>query len=292
MENRETCSMKLGLFCSTYKSTLSTNRTFRLSSLSKERVLETVRENIDDFKKIIPFGKERDISMFRLGNTIVPFASHNDFNSSWWSEIDEILEEGRGLSDGTRITIHPGQFIQLGSKNSAVIENSLKELQYATKLLDILGDESSVITLHLGGINGNKEATIERVVDTVSKNPWLKKYLALENDEYNYTAKETLGACKEIGIGMIFDSFHHSINPSEVSWEEIKKSWLGKDPKIHISSQGDGKVGQHADFIAKKDIKTLKEFLKDDFEKTDIMIEAKHKEFAIERFKEDLKDLY
>ena len=135
----------------------------------------------------------------------------------------------------------------------------------------------------LGGTNRDKKATMERFCGVFQENQWLEKYLALENDEYNFTALETLEVTKICGIGMIFDIFHHSINPSDVSWDDIKCSWKNKRPKLHISSQGEGKIGHHADFISKVDFATLQDFLGDDFYEVDIMIEAKKKDDAIEK---------
>ncbi len=277
---------RLGLFCSTNDATLSTNRSIKLSSLSKEKALEIATKNIGDFPSIVEFCNKRDIKMFRLGNACIPFASHPSFDKSVWDELTPLFDKVKRstLNHNLRLSIHPGQFIQLGSKNPSVVESSLRELEYCTKLLDSFeAQNDGVITLHVGGINGDKKATMDRFCEVFSKNDWLGKYLALENDEYNFNALETLNVASRCGIGMIFDIFHHSINPSNIKWEDIKKSWKEKRPKVHISSQGDGKTGHHADFITKEDFETLKTFLGEDVFEVDIMIEAKKKEDAIER---------
>ena len=283
--------LRLGLFCSTNDGMLSTNRSIKLSSLSKEKVLDIASKNLSDFPAIVEFCQKRNITMFRLGNSCIPFASHSSFDETIWEDLAPLFEKVKQttLLHNLRLTIHPGQFIQLGSKNPQVVESSLKELEYCTKLLDSFeAGNDGVITLHLGGTNGDKKATMERFCEVFWQNPWLGKYLALENDEYNFTAFETLEVAKKCGIGMIFDIFHHSINPSEISWNDIKKSWKEKRPKVHISSQGDGKTGHHADFISEVDFATLQEFLGEDFFEVDIVIEAKKKEDAIEQ----LQNLY
>lgn len=277
---------RLGLFCSTNDGSLSTNRSIKLSSLSKQKVLDIASKNLLDFPSIVEFCQKRNITMFRLGNSCIPFASHPSFDETIWEKLAPLFAKVKRttLKHNLRLSIHPGQFIQLGSKNPKVVESSLKELEYCTRLLDSFeAGSDGVITLHLGGTNGDKEATMDRFCKVFEENPWLEKYLALENDEYNFTALETLEVAKRCGIGMIFDIFHHSINPSEISWSEIKNSWKQKRPKMHISSQGDGKVGHHADFISKEDFANLKEFLGDDFYEVDIMVEAKKKEDAIEK---------
>lgn len=275
---------KFGLFCSTNDGTLSTNRSIKLASLSKEKVIEVASKNIKDLQDVFIFCQNRGISMFRLGNSIIPFASHNQFDTTIWEELKPLLNEAKKGNEKTkiRLSIHPGQFIQLGSKNPDVVKSSLAELSYCFKILDLLDAKDGVVTLHLGGTNGDKKKTMERFCEVFFENSWLGKYLALENDEYNFNASETLEVANICGIGMIFDIFHHSINPSDVSWDEIKKSWKGKRPKVHISSQGEGKIGHHADFITQEDFSNLKDFLGEDFCEVDIMVEAKKKEDAIE----------
>ena len=277
---------RLGLVCSTNDGLLSTNRTIRLASLDKEKVIEIATKNIKDLPKIIEFCNANNITMFRLGNSMIPFASHQNFDTTIWKDLQPLFEEVKRLSLGhtLRLTIHPGQFIQLGSKNPNVVVSSLRELRYCCELLDALeAGESGVITLHLGGTHGNKHETMDRFCEVFKKNQWLSRYLALENDEYNFTAAETLEVANHCGIGMIFDIFHHSINPSNITWKEIKASWKDKRPKVHISSQGDGQVGKHGDFITLEDFKNLQNFLGDDFFDVDIMVEAKKKEDAIKR---------
>jgi len=279
--------MRLGLFCSTKDNTLSTNRSFKLASLCKERLIETVKQNLEDLGPLLALCQHRGISMFRLGNAIVPFASHKAFDQAWWEELAPFFDTARLTCKdaGVRLSIHPGQFIQLGSPHPLVVEASLRELAYCTRVLDLLGAREGVITLHVGGAHGDKEATMERFYQVCVANPWLGTYLALENDEYNFNAQETLSLARRCGIGMIFDSFHHSIHPSTVTWEAIKESWGAKRPKVHISSQGDGKVGMHAPFITQENLAWLVDFLGDDQHDVDIMVEAKAKEEAVEAIK-------
>lgn len=275
--------MRFGLFCSVLDNTLSTNRSFKLASLSQKRLFETVKQNLEDLPKLLTLCEERGISVFRLGNAIVPFASHPLFEKTWWEEFRPLFDTARFTCKNTdvRLSIHPGQFIQLGSPHPLVVEASLKELAYCTKVLDMLEAKEGIITLHIGGVHGNAEATMERFYRVFCDNAWLSHYLALENDEYNFTAQQTLELSLKCGIGMIFDSFHHSINPSCITFEEIKKSWGTKRPKVHISSQGEGKRGTHAPFIEINDWQWLLGFLGEEAHEVDIMVEAKAKEKAI-----------
>ncbi|MBN2895290.1 MAG: UV DNA damage repair endonuclease UvsE [Campylobacterales bacterium] len=277
--------MRFGLFCSLRDNAHSTNRTFRLASLSRERVVQTARQNLEDLPPLIDYCVRHDIGMFRLGNAIVPFASHIGFDPAWWEELEPLFETARHRIEGSgvRLSIHPGQFIQLGSPRSEVVEASLRELAYAHRVLQLLGDNpQGVITLHVGAAHGDHHATMARFIQTFHANDWLGRFLALENDEFHFCAGQTLEVANACGIGMIFDIFHHSINPSEVCFKTIKASWGVKRPKLHISSQAPGgKRGMHADWIDPEDFESLLRFLGDDARNVDVMIEAKAKEDAI-----------
>jgi len=279
---------RFGLVCSNHDKTLSTNKTFRLASLSKQKLFETVQSNIKGLIGLSEYCANSSIPMLRLGNAFVPFASHPDFNDSWWNELEVMLKDAKKAlpANCPRLTIHPGQFIQLGSSNPKVVDSSLRELAYCHRLLSILGDKRSVITLHVGGKKDGKETVFERFFRVFSHNVWLRDFLALENDEHNFNAKETLELATMCQIPMIFDIFHHSINPSQISWSQIKQSWGTKEPKVHLSSQGDGPKGAHSIFIKKEDFDTLVNFLGDDALGVDIMIEAKGKEDAIKHLQE------
>ncbi len=277
--------MRYGLFCSLRDNTLSTNRTFRLASLCRERVLGTVAQNLEDLPRIMEFCVHREIGMFRLGNAVVPFASHTGFDPVWWEELEPLFERAykRIEGCGVRLSIHPGQFIQLGSPKAEVVEASLRELAYAHRVLQWLGDDAqSVITLHVGAAYGDHHATMERFIQTFHAHSWLGRFLALENDEWHFSAAQTLEVANACGIGMIFDIFHHSINPSNICFKAIKASWGAKRPKLHISSQApQGKRGMHADWIEPEDFRALLRFLGEDEKHVDVMIEAKAKEDAI-----------
>lgn len=277
--------MRLGLFCSLRDGSLTTNRTCRLASLDALKVKSIVTKNLDDLPRLVAFCESNDIGMFRLGNSLVPFASHSRFDPAWWEALLPLFETARQRIKGSnvRLTIHPGQFIQIGSPKESVVASSLRELEYCTKVLDLLGsDTQSVMTLHVGGAHGDHEATMQRFIATFHDNPWLGKYLALENDEFHFNALQTLETAKACGIGMIFDWFHHQINPSEVLWRDIEASWGSKRPKLHLSSQApNGRTGQHADFIDPQNFHALKLFLGDAAARVDLMVEAKAKEDAV-----------
>ena len=62
----------------------STNRTLRLTNVTDvDRVRALVRENIADLKTILRWNAERGIGLFRMGQNLIPFASHPAFPYDW-----------------------------------------------------------------------------------------------------------------------------------------------------------------------------------------------------------------
>eukprot|EP01029_Cantina_marsupialis_P005334 TRINITY_DN157675_c1_g2_i1.p1 TRINITY_DN157675_c1_g2~~TRINITY_DN157675_c1_g2_i1.p1 ORF type:complete len:290 (-),score=30.84 TRINITY_DN157675_c1_g2_i1:210-1079(-) len=282
---------RFGLFCSLSDNSLSTNRTINLKNLNYENVEKKLLQNSKELIELLEYCKTHNYKTFRLGNSFIPFISHALFEEQWLEKLTPILKETkRKISKyNIRITMHPGQYTVLNSPNEQVIQNSLKELERVFWLFDQLGiDNEGTILIHGGGVYKDKAQAIERLIKTIEENSWLKKRLALENDEKNYNANEILNICNFCKIPMVFDIYHHSLNKSEFEPKDIIKTWGRKRPKVHLSSLGVGRFGKHGDFIDVDDFIELENMFKEDTKKIDIMVEAKYKEEAIEKLREDI----
>src|SRR5215204_2657210 len=112
-----------------------------------------VWENLLGLETILRWNAEHGVNLFRMGQSLIPFASHPAFPYDWEDEhgddLREIGELARSL--GIRLSMHPGQFIQPGSLRPEVSERSLAELRYVTRVFDLIGSPDSVIVLHKGG---------------------------------------------------------------------------------------------------------------------------------------------
>lgn len=286
-----------GTFCTNYNSTISTNRTFRLKNLSLPKLMETFIKNLQDFIKMLDLCKSMGIEVFRLGSRFIPYVSHKNFKEDWLCEIEPyLLDLGDKIKNDykIRITMHPGQFVVLNSPHKKVVEQSLKELRYHFWILDKLniGDEGIVI-VHVGGVYEDKKKAVERFIDTVEKNSWLKRRLAVENDEKSFSAKDTLEIAKILNIPFVFDYFHHLLNLSDFNMNDLIKTWERHGvPKFHISSDSGLKSGLHGDFVKLEDfINFHNMFKKVKIKKIHLMVEAKKKEKAIQKLMEQIKDL-
>lgn len=279
---------RLGFFCSTADGKITTNRKFRLSNLTESKLIQTVEQNLEDFKKLLEISSRMGLGIFRLGSEVVPFASYPEFKKDWFKRIEKMLVDfaPEVKRFGIRITMHPGQFVVLSSKNPAVVESSLRELEYHFWVLDCLGvGDDGVVVVHGGGVYDSKQKSLERFKDTLDKNPWLKKRLVVENDEKSYTVADLL----PLGLPVVYDHYHNSLNPSDFKPEDIIRTWNGKVPEFHLSSKPDRphRFGEHGDYVDVEDFLDMHRMFKGS--RVDVVVEAKKKEIAIQRLVNDLK---
>ena len=267
----------------------TTNRTLRLASVSDGgKVQGLVRENIADLSAILRWNAERGISLFRMGQDLIPFASHPAFPYDWESEHGEELRGIGALARdlGIRLSMHPGQYINPGSPRSEVVERSLWELRYVARVFDLLGNHDSVAVLHMGGAYADRTASAARFVGALRPEERVLRYLALENDERVWTVDEVVETSRVLGVPAIADAFHHGLNPGNLTLEEALDMALptweprGVRPKLHLSSQDlDKRPGAHAYSVDCRDWQALLAAL--DGRDADVMVEAKGKERAL-----------
>ncbi len=267
----------------------TTNRTLRLASLADaEKVRALVWENLLGLETIVRWNAERGIRLFRIGQGLIPFASHPAFPYDW---ADEHGDDLRGMgalarSLGVRLSMHPGQFINPGSPNPETARRSIDELLYATRVFDLMGLDDAVVVLHLGGAYDDRPAAVARFVEALRAQEDILRYLALENDERIWTVGEIVGAARALGIPAIVDNLHHALNPGGLSLagalDLALPTWeaRGVRPKVHLSSQDPTKrPGAHAHSIEAEDWAAFLDALGG--RETDVMVEAKGKELAL-----------
>lgn len=81
-----------------------------------------------------------------------PFASHAVYGYSLDYCAAELAKAGAlAKKYGHRLTVHPGQYTQLGSFKNAVVEAAVRELAYHCEMLDLMGlGPDSVMIIHVG----------------------------------------------------------------------------------------------------------------------------------------------
>ncbi|PIL28869.1 hypothetical protein GSI_08915 [Ganoderma sinense ZZ0214-1] len=269
------------------------SRTLRIDTILKpdhgmDYCKELGRKNAEDLSRLIQWNEENSIRFLRVSSEMFPFASHQEYGYS----LDYAEKELKAAGDlarkyGHRLTSHPGQFTQLGSPRDAVVTSAIRELEYHCQMFRLMGlDQDSIMIIHMGGVFGDKQATIERFKETYRTRLTddIRARLVLENDEMCYNADDLLPVCEELNIPLVFDYHHNWIYPSVKPIPEliaqINAIWhrKGIKPKQHLSEPCPGaetvmEKRKHADRC-----KALPPDLPDDM---DLMIEAKDKEQAV-----------
>jgi UV DNA damage endonuclease len=279
--------MKIGYPCINLTIGCIGDRTFRLKSYSEERLIATVENNLSCLLEMLRFNVRHSILFFRIASDLVPFASHPvcrfDWQGYFQSKFDLI---GRFIrANRIRISMHPDQFTLINSLDEGVFVRSEKELLYHAHVLDAMSlDVTAKIQIHVGGVYGDKERSMQRFVDRFNRLPdVVRRRLVVENDDRNYTLKECVTISEATGMPVLFDVFHHKVNNNgetiRQAFRMFHGTWKKSDgiPMVDFSLQGMGKAkGSHAQSI---DLKDFKEFLEQtrpyDF---DIMLETKDKE--------------
>jgi UV DNA damage endonuclease len=267
----------------------STNRTLRLGNLADAtKVRGLVRENVAGLLQILRWNAEHGVKLFRIGQSLVPFASHPAFPYDWEDEHGDELRDAAALarSLGIRLSVHPGQYIQPSSLRPEVVERSIAELRSSARLLSLLGDGDAVLVLHLGGAKEGKKAAARRFVEALRPEEEVLRYLALENDERTWTVADVAEVATTLGVPAITDTLHHHLNPGGLALKEALDLSLptwelrGARPKVHLSSQDPAKqAGAHAYSVVPGDWYALRDAL--DPREADVMVEAKGKEHAL-----------
>jgi UV DNA damage endonuclease len=275
--------------------------------------------SIGYLEAIFDYLDRRDIRMYRMSSDLAPYATHPDlpqFHSQlkqFQKELRQLGKKARALN--LRLSLHPSQFIVLNSPDEGIRDKSIWDLRVQAELLDgmELGPEA-VMVIHAGGAYGDIGSGIDRWCRTWDRLPErIRARLVLENDDIRFSAAGILRIQERTGVRLIFDVQHFwCLNPEGVSlrptFEKFLATWpRDQQPKMHFSSprtemrevaRKDRKTGKkkivlqppiwtgHADFNHPFEFIAFCRQMADlDF---DVMLEAKAKDLALLRLRQDL----
>ncbi len=280
----------------------SPNRTCRLRNATPERILALARENLDRLERILHWNAGHGIMLFRISSDTIPFGSHEANTVKWWEILQPDFERIGDFirKNNMRVSMHPGQFTVLNSKRADVVQKSVAELDYHARFLDALGtDFTSKIIVHLGGVFGDKQASLARFIENFSLlSESAQRRLIVENDEKSYSLVDALAVSKALAIPVVFDVFHHCWNPSfegaplTALVGMAAQTWRGDDgrPKLHYSNQWPGKPpGAHSHTV---EVDAFREFSQNlNGQPLDIMLETKDKEQSVLKIQREIPAL-
>jgi UV DNA damage endonuclease len=211
-----------------------------------------------------------------------------------------------------RLSSHPRQYIVLNSEDPGVVEGAVRDLDVQAALMDAMGlGPEAVIVLHVGSGQGDALGRFEAGFDRLS--PAAQRRLVIENDDRTFGLGAVLELSRRTGLRVVWDILHHHCHDPDgiddrSALEAALATWPADVvPKIHYSTPKTAleerrrKIGRrtvtefvlpplraHADLI---DPIAFSQFLAevDGVRPFDVMLEAKGKDLALLRLREQLR---
>jgi len=256
--------------------------------------------NARDVVRMLRWNDKYGIKFMRLSSEMFPFASHPEHGYKLAPFASEVLvEAGKVAAElDHRLTTHPGQFTQLGSPRKEVVDAAVRDLEYHDEMLSLLRlpdqqNRDAVVILHMGGVYGDKAATLDRFRKNYAKlSRSIKARLVLENDDVGWSVHDLLPICEELNIPLVLDYHHHNVifdsaecreGTLDISKPELQAriaaTWTRKGikQKMHYSEPCPGAVTPRDRRKHSPRVMTLPPCAPD----MDLMIEAKDKEQAV-----------
>ena len=272
-------------------------RTFKAKGI--EYASELGLQNCKDLFEIVKWNNENGFPFFRITSNLFPWSSEYKLKDMPdHQEICDVLDEvGKYVADNNmRITSHPGPFNVLTSPHPHVVTNCIKDLSIHGEVFDMMGlsrTPYNKINIHIGGAYGDKESAMARFCVNFERLPdSVKSRLTVENDDKAtmYSVRDLYdGVYTRIGIPIVFDYHHHQFCTGDMTEQQALElaitTWGDIKPVVHYSeSRRDEKkdvtirVQAHSDYVYDK-IETYGNDI-------DIMVEAKAKELAVQKYRE------
>lgn len=258
---------------------------------------EITLANAKDLHNIMTWNVLNGYNFYRMTSGLAPWKTEYE-----WNDLKDIKEIKQWLhsagtmanTHGVRVTSHPGPFNVLVSPNENVVQNTFQDLTMHGEVFDMMGlsrTHYNKINIHCNGVYGDKESALDRFCKNFEQLPEsVKTRLTVENDDKAsmYSVKELYdGIYKRINIPIVFDYHHHRFCTGGLSEQEALElamsTWGDITPVVHYS---ESRAEEHLDESIRPQahsdlIKQLPNTYGND---VDIMVEAKHKELAIQGF--------
>ena len=259
---------------------------------------EITLANVKDLNGVMTWNVLNGYNFYRMTSGLAPWKSEYE-----WSDMKDIKEIKLWLKSagtmanthGVRVTSHPGPFNVLVSPNEDVVQNTFQDLTMHAEVFDFMGlsrTHYNKINIHCNGVYGDKQSAMDRFCKNFERLPEsVQSRLTVENDDKAtmYSVKELYdGIYKRIGIPIVFDYHHHRFCTGGLSEQEALELAISTWPDdivpvVHYSeSRSEEQLDESIRPQAHSDL--IKQLPNTYGNNVDIMVEAKHKELAIEGF--------
>jgi len=265
----------------------------------RTKISEICLHNVQTLFRAVEAVHRMGIGAFRIQSGLFPRRTHPEVGYEP-DQLPDAAEIGRFLiqvgafarKQDIRLSFHPDQFVVLNAPDAGVVARSVAELEYQAAIAEVVG--ADVITLHGGGVHGDKASALDRLAENVSRLPGpVRARLAFENDDLRYTVADLAPLCSTMKTPLVYDVHHHRCNPDGLSVAEATaaavNTWsrLKREPYFHISSPRDtwaaGNPRPHADYLNPADIPAEWQTL----DRYTVDVEAKAKERAVLKAMQD-----
>jgi len=280
-----------------------------------------LRVSIGRLHDVFDYLDRNDMRMYRMASGLVPYATHPDL-PQFHRQLSECTDElgalgARANRLGIRLSFHPGQYCVLNSERPDVVDAALRDLELHAQVLDLMDQPAeAVVVLHVGGRGEQPATASDRFVAGFERlSARARARLVLENDDRLFGLGDVLLLSSRTGLRIVWDAHHHAChNPERIPEREALRLALatwprGVVPKLHYSSpktavdERRSKRGRqvvrvpalpprsaHADLV---DPFAFDRFLREVVRGTnvDVMLEAKAKDLALLRLREELATL-
>ena len=281
---------------------ITTNRSMIRRTFDEKGVdyaSELCLQNVKDLHQLIQWNIMNGYDFYRLSSDMAPWKTEYE-----WSDLKDIDEIKRWFhsagtmakTHGVRLTAHPGPFNVLVSPNENVVENTIKDLTIHGDEFDMMGlsrTPYNKLNIHCNGVYGDKLSAMDRFCKNFERLPEsVQTRLTVENDDKAsmYSVKDLMYIHERIGIPIVFDYHHHKFNTGDLSEQEALELAISTWPDdivpvVHYSESRSKeqldesiKPQAHSDYVV--------DYIDTYGHNVDIMVEAKHKELAVDKYKE------
>ena len=280
---------------------ITTNRSMIRRTFDEKGVdyaSELCLQNVKDLHQLIQWNIMNGYDFYRLSSDMAPWKTEYE-----WSDLKDIDEIKRWFhsagtmakTHGVRLTAHPGPFNVLVSPNEQVVQNTITDLSIHGDIMDFMGlsrTHYNKMNIHCNGVYGDKESAMDRFCKNFERLPEnVQTRLTVENDDKAsmYSVKDLYeGLYKRIGIPIVFDYHHFKFNTGGQTEQEALEMAMSTWPKditpiVHYSeSKAEHQLDESIKPQAHSDI--INQLPNTYGKEVDVMVEAKHKELAIQPF--------
>jgi UV DNA damage repair endonuclease len=216
--------------------------------IAEQKLWDLMVQNLAATQKLVDRVGElnENLRMVRLSSDILPAYTQPDWSYFWRRpDVVSYLERNFSLvgssarASGTRLSMHPGQFVVLASINEGIVGRSIEEFEYHANMAKWMGYgrtfQDFKINVHISG-----KAGPEGIRNAYKRlTPEARNCITIENEENSWGLDDCLSLSDIVPI--VLDVHHHWIRegeylePNEVRVKKVIDSWRGLRPTMHYS---------------------------------------------------------